>query len=90
MMEAGESWQRALVREVREEHPAGDRGRRALRNLDVRAPGRRISGVDFVCRWRSGDERLSHEHESFAWLTLKKWSRGAGRRSPSIGGLRIG
>ena len=38
----------------------------------VRAPGRRILGVDFVCRWRSGDVRLSHEHESFAWLTLEE------------------
>ena len=38
----------------------------------LRAPGRRILGVDFVCRWRSGDVRLSHEHESFAWLTLEE------------------
>ena len=56
-VEAGESWQEALVREVREETGL---------EIEVGEP------VDFVCRWRSGDVRLSHEHESFAWLTLEE------------------
>lgn len=71
-VEAGESWQEALGARGARGDRAGNRGRRALQCLDDARPGRRILGVDFVCRWRSGDVRLSHEHESFAWLTLEE------------------
>lgn len=71
-MEAGESWQEALVREVREETGLEIEVGEPFNAWTMRAPGRRILGVDFVCRWRSGDVRLSHEHESFAWLTLEE------------------
>lgn len=71
-VEAGESWQEALVREVREETGLEIEVGEPFDAWTLRAPGRRILGVDFVCRWRSGDVRLSHEHESFAWLTLEE------------------
>ena len=71
-VEAGESWQEALVREVREETGLEIEVGEPFNAWTMRAPGRRILGVDFVCRWRSGDVRLSHEHESFAWLTLEE------------------
>lgn len=71
-VEAGESWQEALVREVREETGLEIEVGEPFDAWTLRAPGRRILGVDFVCRWCSGDVRLSHEHESFAWLTLEE------------------
>ena len=61
-----------VVREVREETGLEIEVGEPFNAWTMRAPGRRILGVDFVCRWRSGDVRLSHEHESFAWLTLEE------------------
>lgn len=60
------------MREVREETGLEIEVGEPFNAWTMRAPGRRILGVDFVCRWRSGDVRLSHEHESFAWLTLEE------------------
>ena len=60
------------MREVREETGLEIEVGEPFDAWTLRAPGRRILGVDFVCRWCSGDVRLSHEHESFAWLTLEE------------------
>ena len=74
----GDVWKRARAgrrrwcAEVREETGLEIEVGEPFNAWTMRAPGRRILGVDFVCRWRSGDVRLSHEHESFAWLTLEE------------------
>ena len=60
------------LREVREETGLEIEVGEPFDAWTLRAPGRRILGVDFVCHWRSGDVRLSHEHESFEWLTLEE------------------
>lgn len=54
----------------------------------MRAPGRRILGVDFVCRWRSGDVRLSHEHESFVAHLGRSGVQGLGIETRLPEGLR--
>ena len=71
-VEGNETEVQTALREVREETGLEVEVGEPFDAWTLRAPGRRILGVDFVCRWRSGDVRLSHEHESFAWLTLEE------------------
>lgn len=69
-VEAGESWQEALVREVREETGLEIEVGEPFNAWTMARPGATDSRRRLRLRWRSGDVRLSHEHESFAWLTL--------------------
>ena len=84
-VEAGESWQEALVREVREETGLEIEVGESFNAWTMRAPGDGFSastsfaaGAPATC---AGATSTSPSRGS-PW---KKWSPGAGRRSPSIG-----
>lgn len=71
-VEDGETLQQALVREVKEETGLEIEVGQPFNAWGIIKPTRQIHGIDFVCRWVSGEVELSWEHESFEWLTLEE------------------
>lgn len=66
----GETLQRALVREAREETGLTlEIGRPVHVSHFVKEPFW-VTSVTFVCEAVAGDVRLSHEHDEFAWVEL--------------------
>ena len=69
-IEAGESPEQALVREIREELDTEIRVERLLRTVEWDYPTFHLSMDCFICKIESGDLHL-REHEAARWLDLE-------------------
>lgn len=69
-IEAGESPEQALVREIREELDTEVRVERLLRTVEWDYPTFHLSMDCFICKIKSGDLHL-REHEAARWLDLE-------------------
>ena len=69
-IEAGESPEQALVREIREELDTELRVERLLRTVEWDYPTFHLSMDCFICKIESGDLHL-REHEAARWLDLE-------------------
>lgn len=69
-IEAGESPEQALVREIREELDTEVRVERLLRTVEWDYPTFHLSMDCFICKINSGDLHL-REHEAARWLDLE-------------------
>lgn len=69
-IEAGESPEQALVREIREELDTEIRVERLLRTVEWDYPTFNLSMDCFICKIESGDLHL-REHEAARWLDLE-------------------
>ena len=69
-IEAGESPEQALVREIREELDTEIRLERLLRTVEWDYPTFHLSMDCFICKIESGDLHL-REHEAARWLDLE-------------------
>lgn len=69
-IEAGESPEQALVREIREELDTEVRVERLLRTVEWDYPMFHLSMDCFICKIKSGDLYL-REHEAARWLDLE-------------------
>ena len=69
-IEAGESPEQALVREIREELDTEIRVERLLRTVEWDYPTFHLSLDCFICKIESGDLHL-REHEAARWLDLE-------------------
>ena len=69
-IEAGESPEQALVREIREELDTEVRVERLLRTVEWDYPTFQLSMDCFICKIESGDLHL-REHEAARWLDLE-------------------
>lgn len=69
-IEAGESPEQALVREIREELDTEIRVERLLRTVEWDYPTFHLSMDCFICTIESGDLHL-REHEAARWLDLE-------------------
>ena len=69
-IEAGESPEQALVREIREELDTEIRVERLLRTAEWDYPTFHLSMDCFICKIESGDLHL-REHEAARWLDLE-------------------
>lgn len=69
-IEAGESPEQALVREIREELDTEVRVERLLRTVEWDYPTFHLSMDCFICKIKSGDLHL-REHEAASWLDLE-------------------
>ena len=69
-IEAGESPEQALVREIREEWDTEIRVERLLRTVEWDYPTFHLSMDCFICKIESGDLHL-REHEAARWLDLE-------------------
>lgn len=69
-IEAGESPEQALVREIREELDTEVRVERLLRTVEWDYPTFHLSMDCFICKIESGDLHL-REHEAARWLDLE-------------------
>ena len=69
-IEAGESPEQALVREIREELDTEIRVERMLRTVEWDYPTFHLSMDCFICTIESGDLHL-REHEAARWLDLE-------------------
>lgn len=68
-LELGEKHEEALVREIWEETGLKAEVMRPLSAWDARRKdGVQVLGVTFLCRYLSGEVRISHEHVDFAWI----------------------
>ena len=70
IIEAGESPEQALVREIREELDTEIRVERLLRTVEWDYPTFHLSMDCFICKIESGDLHL-REHEAARWLDLE-------------------
>ena len=70
-IEAGESPEQALVREIREELDTEIRVERLLRTVEWDYPTFHLSMDCFICTIESGDLHL-REHEAARWLDLEQ------------------
>ena len=69
-IEAGESPEQALVREIREELDTEIRVERLLRTVEWDDPTFHLAMDCFICKIESGDLHL-REHEAARWLDLE-------------------
>ena len=69
-IDAGESPEQALVREIREELDTEIRVERLLRTVEWDYPTFHLSMDCFICKIESGDLHL-REHEAARWLDLE-------------------
>ena len=69
-IEAGESPEQAMVREIREELDTEIRVERLLRTVEWDYPTFHLSMDCFICKIESGDLHL-REHEAARWLDLE-------------------
>jgi 8-oxo-dGTP diphosphatase len=68
-MEFGESLENTLHREVKEETNLEIIPKRIINSWDLIEDLRQISGVIYLCKIKSGELQLSHEHKDFQWIT---------------------
>lgn len=71
-LEAGESWETGLLREVAEEVQLSISVGMPFNAWSRMGKHRQILGVDFLAEWVCGDVVLSEEHDAYEWLTLKE------------------
>ncbi len=75
-LDHGESPQQALLREIQEETRLEVEVGMPLLVWDyVRSDQLQIIGMTFFCRWTSGNIGLSHEHDTYTWVTLEQISK---------------
>ena len=67
-----ESAAECLFREVREETSLGIRIVKPIRIFDAIKSRVHMTILIYVCEYRSGEVRLSEEHEKFYWVTAKE------------------
>jgi 8-oxo-dGTP diphosphatase len=70
-VDAGESLEEGLLREVREEGGLTISLRRVLGAAESESPTKRVAYLIFEGRLVSGEVRLSDEHDDFIWIDRK-------------------